>query len=64
VLAAFGFNESFRGLELVEEFKAKLRLGMEQFRSSAFDGSAGPRLALLGPPANENLPLILAAIFE
>lgn len=61
VLAAFGFNESFRGTDYVEDFKSNLKLWVEQIRSSAFNGSSGPRLVLVGPPANENLPRIPAA---
>lgn len=61
ILAAFGFNESFQGTEKIAAFKESLRVWVEKMRSSAFHGSSGPRLVLVGPPANENVPNIPAA---
>ena len=61
ILAAFGFNESFAGLERTGEFKAKLTTWVIDMKTSAFNGKAGPRLVLLSPIANENVPGVPAA---
>lgn len=54
VFAAFGFNESFRGIERVDEFKARLTAYLEELRRSIFNGRSGPRIVLLSPTANED----------
>ncbi len=61
VIAAFGFNESFGGLEKIGEFKARLAKWLEEMRTSAFNGATAPRVVLLSPPANENVPGVPAA---
>jgi lysophospholipase L1-like esterase/uncharacterized cupredoxin-like copper-binding protein len=61
VIAAFGFNESFGGVEKLGEFKIRLARWVEETKSSAFNGATGPRLVLLSPTANENVPGVPAA---
>lgn len=61
VFAAFGYNESFGGLERVDEFKARLHQWIRNTKTSAFNGRTGPRIVLLSPIANENVANIPAA---
>ncbi len=61
IFAAFGFNESFGGTEKLEEFRENLSGWLARIRSSAFNGRTGPRVVLLSPPSNENIPGIPAA---
>ncbi|MBL8830644.1 MAG: ThuA domain-containing protein, partial [Planctomycetaceae bacterium] len=61
VLAAFGFNESFAGERGLPAFREQLTKFVRQLRSSKFNGKAGPRVVLVGPPANENITSINAA---
>lgn len=56
IFAAFGFNESFGGLERLDEFKARLTSWLLDMKTSAFNGKTGPRIVLLSPVANENVP--------
>jgi uncharacterized cupredoxin-like copper-binding protein len=61
IIAAWGFNESFRGTDAVPDFKNRLRTWIESIITRAFNGSSGPRLVLLSPPANEDIPGVPAA---
>lgn len=61
VIAAFGFNESFGGVEKAAEFKARLAKWVEDVKTSAFNGVSAPRVVLLSPIANENVPGVPAA---
>ncbi|RMF42792.1 MAG: hypothetical protein D6753_06665 [Planctomycetota bacterium] len=61
VLAAYGFNESFDGTERLEAFRAKLGNFVRSLKESAFNGSSGPRVVLVSPIANENVPGVSAA---
>ena len=54
VFAAFGYNESFAGLDQVASFQERLGKWITETRSSAFNGSTGPQVVLLSPIANEN----------
>ncbi len=57
IVAFFGFNESFDGLEGVENFKNELRAFVDHTLSRSYDrkGSA-PRLVLATPIAMQQLP--------
>lgn len=55
VFAAFGFNESFGGVERIPEFKSKLTTYLIDLKTSAFNGEGGPRIVLVSPIANENI---------
>ncbi|MCB1092057.1 MAG: hypothetical protein KDL87_11025, partial [Verrucomicrobiae bacterium] len=61
IFAAFGFNESFAGLEAIDSFKARLTTWLIDLKTSAFNGKSGPRIVLISPIANENLAGIPAA---
>ncbi|MCB1093906.1 MAG: hypothetical protein KDL87_20365, partial [Verrucomicrobiae bacterium] len=61
IFAAFGFNESFGGMERLDEFKARLTSWLLDMKTSAFNGKSGPRIVLLSPVANENVPGVPAA---
>lgn len=61
IIAAFGFNESFGGLERLDEFKGRLTAYLVDMKTSAFNGETGPRIVLLSPIANENTPGVPAA---
>ncbi len=55
IFAAFGFNESFGGVERIPEFKSKLTTYLIDLKTSAFNGKSGPRIVLVSPIANENI---------
>lgn len=61
IIAAFGFNESFAGIDAIETFQDRLRTWIESTSSRAFNGTEGPKIVLLSPIANENLPGVPAA---
>ena len=61
VVAAFGFNESFGGEEKLGEFKHRLAKWVAEMKTSAFNGATAPRIVLLSPIANENVPGVAAA---
>jgi uncharacterized cupredoxin-like copper-binding protein len=61
VFAAFGFNESFAGLEAIESFTARLTTWLIDLKTSALNGKTGPQIVLISPIANENLADIPAA---
>ncbi len=61
ILAAFGFNESFDGVEGLPGFSEALRQYVEKLKSTAFNDRSGPKIVLLSPIANENVPGVLAA---
>ena len=53
VLFFFGFNESFAGVEGVEDFMADMRKLVEQTKAANY-GLGAPRVALISPIAFEN----------
>ncbi len=61
ILAAFGFNESFAGEEGLPLFEERLRTFLSELRSKSFSGSGSPRIVLVSPIANEDLPRVPAA---
>ncbi len=61
IFAAYGFNESFGGTERLAEFRARLVKFLTQLKTSAYNGRSGPRIVLVSPIANENVPGIPAA---
>ncbi len=61
IFAAFGYNESFAGLEAVDSFKARLTTWLIDLKTSAFNGETGPRIVLVSPIANENVAGVPAA---
>jgi len=61
VIAAFGFNESFGGLEKIDAFKLRLAKWLGSIKGHAFNGHTAPRIVLLSPPANEDITGVPAA---
>ncbi len=60
VLAAFGFNESFAGKAGAAAFKKRLVQFVRHLKTTAFNGIQAPRVVLVSPIANEDLPFIPA----
>ena len=61
VLAFWGFNESFKGYEGLEKFKADLDKYLKEMKAKNFSGKGAPRVVLFSPIAQEkhtdpNLP--------
>ncbi len=61
IVAAFGFNESFAGSQGLEPFRESLSEYVADLKSKAFNGQSGPKIVLLSPIANENVPGVAAA---
>jgi lysophospholipase L1-like esterase/azurin len=63
ILAAFGFNESFKGIAALPEFEILLKSFLIELRSHRYNGTGAPRIVLVSPIAVESLglPLPLAA---
>lgn len=61
VFAAFGYNESFDGVEAIDSFKARLTTWLIDLKTSALNGEIGPQIILISPTANENIARIPAA---
>lgn len=60
IFAAFGFNESFAGVDQVEVFKTRLTAMLRELKTHAYNGRSGPRIVLVSPIANENVDRIPA----
>jgi putative heme-binding domain-containing protein len=61
IFAAFGFNESFAGVEGLEAFRKELSGYVAGLKSKAFNGKSAPRIVLVSPIANENVAGVAAA---
>lgn len=61
IFAAFGFNESFAGEQGLEDFRRQLARFLSELKTKAFNGKSAPRIVLISPIANENLPNVPAA---
>ncbi|MDV6028976.1 MAG: hypothetical protein F9B45_02480 [Phycisphaera sp. RhM] len=61
IFAAYGFNESFAGDAGLDRFRDALGRYLTELKTKAFHGHSAPRLVLVSPIANENLPNIPAA---
>jgi azurin/glucose/arabinose dehydrogenase len=55
ILAYWGFNESFRGPEGLENFKKELGDYLTKQLAANYSGEGAPRVVLLSPVAHENL---------
>ncbi|MEX2579802.1 MAG: PVC-type heme-binding CxxCH protein [Verrucomicrobiales bacterium] len=54
IVAFFGFNESFDGLESVDNFRAELSAFVDHTLAQAYNGKTAPRLVLVTPIAFED----------
>jgi putative heme-binding domain-containing protein len=61
ILAAFGFNESFAGEAGLPKFKKDLAAFLGGLKAKAFNGKTAPRIVLISPIGNENIPGVPAA---
>ncbi|MFH5883601.1 PVC-type heme-binding CxxCH protein [Halalkalibaculum sp. DA3122] len=55
IIAFFGYNESFRGEEGLETYKAELEAFIEHTLSQTYNGQTPPKLAIVSPIAFEDL---------
>jgi azurin/glucose/arabinose dehydrogenase len=55
IFAYWGFNESFRGPEGLEKFKADLGSYLDSQLAAKYNGESAPRVVLFSPIAQENL---------
>lgn len=53
ILAAFGFNESFKGEKGIPEFETLLRAFLIELKSHRYNGTAEPKIVLVSPTAAE-----------
>jgi azurin len=61
IFAAFGFNESFSGVQKLPEFKQRLTALVQELKTHAYNGKTGPRIVLVSPTANEDIKGVPAA---
>ncbi|MGI9496449.1 MAG: PVC-type heme-binding CxxCH protein [Mariniblastus sp.] len=55
IFVAYGFNESFKGLEGLSAFREELGNYLKRVRAKAFNGTSAPQLILVSPVACENI---------
>ncbi|MFO1436994.1 MAG: PVC-type heme-binding CxxCH protein [Verrucomicrobiaceae bacterium] len=53
ILAAFGFNESFKGEKGLAEFETLLRAFLIELKSHRYNGTSEPKIVLVSPTAAE-----------
>jgi plastocyanin len=53
ILAAFGFNESFKGEKGVAEFETLLKAFLIELKSHRYNGTSEPKIVLVSPTAAE-----------
>ncbi|MBL4884509.1 MAG: azurin, partial [Planctomycetaceae bacterium] len=56
IIACFGFNESFAGPDGLEKYKNDLRSELKTWTTTKYNGKQPPRILIVSPIANENLP--------
>lgn len=56
IIAAFGFNESFSGIDEIPNFKIRFQAFLSSLKSGAYNGISAPKVVLVSPTANENIP--------
>lgn len=61
IFAAFGFNESFGGVEKLPEFKQRLTALLQELKTHAYNGKTAPQIVLVSPTANEDIKGVPAA---
>ena len=59
IVAFFGFNESYAGLEGVDAFEAELEAFVQHTLSRSYNGEGAPGLALVSPIGFEDLSHVL-----
>jgi len=62
IFIAFGFNESFKGMGGVNNFRTILNEYIVATKAKAFNGKSSPMIVMLSPIANENIKGVNAAV--
>ncbi|MEE2888424.1 MAG: PVC-type heme-binding CxxCH protein [Planctomycetota bacterium] len=60
IIAAYGFNESFKGTVGLDDFKQRLTRFLNDLKTKAFNAKTGPRIVLVSPIANEDVASVAA----
>lgn len=60
ILACFGLNEAFRGMDHLETFRSNLAGFVDTLRTTAYNGERPPQVVLVSPIAHEDLERIPA----
>ncbi|MEW6304016.1 MAG: PVC-type heme-binding CxxCH protein [Verrucomicrobiota bacterium] len=55
ILAAYGFNESFRGVQAIPQFERDLAMFIVSLKLRRYNGQSPPQVVLVSPIAHENL---------
>ncbi len=55
ILAAYGFNESFKGAEAIPDFERSLASFIGGLKLHRYNGKSAPQIVLVSPIAHENL---------
>lgn len=55
IIAAFGFNESFSGIDKIPNFKIRLQSYLSKLKAAAYNGVSAPQIVIVSPIANENV---------
>lgn len=61
IFAAYGYSESFAGVEGLTAFRESLTKYIQRIKSKAFNGEHAPQILLVSPTANEDVPGVAAA---
>ena len=61
IIAAFGYNESFSGIEKIPDFKIRLQAYLSSLKTAAYNGVSAPQIVMVSPIANENVEGVDAA---
>lgn len=59
IIAFFGYNESFQGMEGLENYKEELRAFIKHTLSQKYNGSTPPQLAIVSPISFEDLSSVM-----
>jgi plastocyanin len=60
IIAAFGFNESFAGINKIPDFKTRLKFYLTTLKSAAYNGAIAPQVVMVSPIANEDTQGVMA----
>jgi hypothetical protein len=60
IIAAFGFNESFAGINKIPDFKTRLKSYLTTLKSAAYNSTTAPQVVMVSPIANEDTQGVMA----
>ncbi len=55
IIAAYGFNESFKGVDAIPDFERNLAMFLVTLKGHRYNGKSAPQIVLVSPIANEDL---------